>query len=473
MSNFIRNLIGFSLSSWIGFFIGIISVPLLTRILEPLQFAMLNQFLAASNLAMAITCLGMDSAFVRFHNEPPAGFTSELLLGKILSIIFLLLFFISLFALPFSRIWLPQIFGEAVSPVVAWGFIFAVMAEVIIRLFTTRYRMTNSIAAYTVLTVSLQLVSKFGVLLSLPFGKNSTILLLSCSFALVLLGGMTLLHGIIRGGVRSTRIKLLADRSFVSYSIASWPVPVLIFGNTYFTQVIIRNAAGTEVLGVFLSANFFASILGVFQSGFSNYWSAYMFSNYSKSQSKIIKMHDYICLFTVVILSLFVMSRDLVYLFIGPRFYGSKKIFALVLSAPLMNMIVETTAYGISIAKKAHYSLISYSILFILNITFAIVLTPRFGMYGAGVAIIISSTVNLLIQTILGQRYYKSINNYGKLSFSLASILLIANINYFIDNTFIISIVCFIILILSTIVFKSTVIEIYAKAYMFLKHKNA
>ena len=120
MSNFIRNLIGFSLSSWIGFFIGIISVPLLTRILEPLQFAMLNQFLAASNLAMAITCLGMDSAFVRFHNEPPAGFTSELLLGKILSIIFLLLFFISLFALPFSRIWLPQIFGEAVSPVVAW-----------------------------------------------------------------------------------------------------------------------------------------------------------------------------------------------------------------------------------------------------------------------------------------------------------------------------------------------------------------
>ncbi|HRT68570.1 MAG TPA: teichoic acid transporter, partial [Bacteroidota bacterium] len=96
MSKFIRNLVGFSLSSWIGFFVGIISVPLLTRILEPFQFALLNQFLAASNLAMAIVCLGMDSAFVRFYNEPPAGFTPELLLGKILSIIFLLLIIISL-----------------------------------------------------------------------------------------------------------------------------------------------------------------------------------------------------------------------------------------------------------------------------------------------------------------------------------------------------------------------------------------
>lgn len=472
MSNFIRNLIGFSISSWIGFFIGIVSVPLLTRILEPYQFALINQFLAASNFVMAIVFLGMDSAFVRFYNEPPEGFTSESLLGKILSIVFLLLIIISLIALPFSRIWLPRIFGDVVSPVVSWGFILAVMAQVIIRLFTTRYRMMNLIAAYTVLTVSLQLVSKFGVLLSLPFGKNSTILLLSCSFALAILGGITLLYGIIRGGVRPSRRKLFADRSFVSYSVASWPVPVLIFGNTYFSQVIIRNATSPDVLGVFLSANFFASILAIFQSGFSNYWSAYMFSNYSTSQSKIIKVHDYICFFTILILSLFVMSRDFIYLFIGPRYFGSKSIFALVLSAPLINMMVETTAYGISIAKKAHYSLISYSILFILNITLTILLTPKFGMYGAGIAIMASSTANLIIQTILGQRYYKSINDYSKLSYSLVSILLIANLNYFINNTLIISIFCITILIISMIFFRSIVIEIYTRINYFLNHKN-
>lgn len=472
MSSFIRNLIGFSFASWIGFFIGIISVPLLTRILEPYQFALLNQFLAASNLAMAVICLGMDSAFVRFYNEPPTGFTSELLLGKILSIIFSLLFLISLLALPFSKLWLPKIFGQVVSPIVAWGFIFAVMAQVIIRLFTTRFRMMNSIAAYTVITVSLQLVSKFGVLLSLPFGKDSTILLLSCSITLGLLGGITLLHGIIQGSVRLSRRRLLADRSFISYSIASWPVPVLIFGNIYFSQLIIRNAASPDVLGVFLSANFFASILAVFQSGFSNYWSAYMFSNYSKSQSKIIKVHDYICFFVVVVLCIFIMSRDLIYLFIGPRFYGSKKIFALVLSAPLINIMVETTAYGISIAKKAHYSLISYAILFILNITLTILLVPRFGMYGAGLAIMASSAANLLIQTIFGQRYYKSIENYGKLSFSLVSIIFLANINYFINNSFIISIVCILALIISIIAFHSIVSDIYTRTMLFLRVKK-
>ena len=91
--SFIRSIIGFSVSSWIGFVIGIISVPILTRLLDPVQFAVINQFNAAVLFFLSLVTLGMDSGLVRFFFEPPTGFNKNQLLGKCLWYSFLILLF--------------------------------------------------------------------------------------------------------------------------------------------------------------------------------------------------------------------------------------------------------------------------------------------------------------------------------------------------------------------------------------------
>jgi O-antigen/teichoic acid export membrane protein len=243
---------------------------------------------------------------------------------------------------------------------------------------------------------------------------------------------------------------------------------MVIYANIYFSQIVIRHYSGEKILGIYLSANIFAGILGVVQYGFTNYWSVFMFENYSTNQSLIKRVHDYVSVFAVLTLCAFVLMKDLLYLFIGPQFQASKPIFALVLTAPLFTMICETTAYGISIEKKAHLSLISYSLYFILNLLLAVVLVPIWGMLGAALSLMISAFINLIIQTIIGQRYYKSVETLKRTAYATGIIVLLAALNYRFDGNRIVTL-C----ITAVIILVSLIVYYKPLEYAFILIKNS
>jgi len=272
------------------------------------------------------------------------------------------------------------------------------------------------------------------------------------AIAIVLLALWLFVAGIKNHDLQWSRARILFSRDYIKYSLASWPVPVVIFANIYASQIIIKQFAGDDILGVFLSANIFANIFAVVQGGFNTFWSGYMMANYNTDQERIKKVHDYVGIFVIITLCVLVASKELVYMVIGPKYSGSSAIFPMVMMGPLCNMMVETTAYGISIAKKAHHSLFSYSIYFILNNVIALILVPKFGMLGAGIAILSAAVVNFLMQTILGQRYYSSIQNPFRTFFAISVLILISIVNYIYRETWYISTGIAILIILAAII---------------------
>jgi len=451
--SFLRSIIGFSMSSWIGFVIGIISVPLLTRLLDPVQFAVINQFNAASLFFLSLITFGMDSGFVRFFFEPPEGFTKNQLLGKCLCGSIFIVLAISVTSVPFYSNLANILFGIN-NWIITLFFFIAILSQIIIRFFTIYYRMLNNIIAFTVVAVVLQLVSKFAVLMALPFNGDKVLLLAANTFGVLLLSLGILFTNTKNHTFSLSSKSLWKAKEFTKYSLGSWLVPVVIFANIYFSQIIVRHFAGEKVLGIYLSASIFAGILAVVQSGFTNYWSAYMFANYNKTQGLIKRVHDYVSLFSILALCGFILMKDILYLFIGPQFQASKPIFALVLAAPLFNMIVETTAYGISINKKAHISLLSYSSFLVLNMVLAIILVPIWGMLGAALSLMFSALVNLIIQTLFGQKYYCSIVTIKRTIFATIIIVMLSLLNYYFDGSKFITIaVTSIVIILSMIVY--------------------
>lgn len=425
----IRSLVGFSISSWIGFGVGIISVPVLTRLLDPTQFALINLFNAAVNVMLGVVSLGMDSAYVRFFHEPPEGFSRTTLISKGLGVSLTVLGVAAVSTAPFYASISTALFGFD-SWSVTLFFMLAIAAQVVIRYFTIYSRMLNKVLAYTIIAVGLQLTSKFAVLLALPFAGGKSFLLAVNASGVVALAAWLLVSGIKNHDLQWSRARVLFSKEYVKYSLASWPVPVVIYANIYVSQLVLKHYAGDGVLGVFLSANIFASILGVVQGGFASFWSGYMMANYTSEQENIKKVHEYVCLFVVIAICGLVASRELVYMLIGPEYSGSRAIFPMVMMAPLCNMIVETTAYGISIAKKAHHTLWAYLLYFALNNGLALLLVPKLGMLGAGIAVMGASVVNLLVQTILGQRYYRSIGNPLKSIFACLALILVSTANY-------------------------------------------
>ena len=128
--------------------------------------------------------------------------------------------------------------------------------------------------------------------------------------------------------------------------------------NTYLTQQIIHSDLSAASLGIFASSGIFAQILAGVRGGFTTFWSAYVFKNYKTEKDRISEMHGYIALFSIVLVSIVVIFRDVIYLFIGSDFHESKHFFSLLLILPILYFMLESTDKGIYLAKKNEMLLI-------------------------------------------------------------------------------------------------------------------
>lgn len=457
---FLNSIIGYSIPSWIGFFIGIISVPVLTRILSPDQFAIINQFNAAVSLFLGITCLGFDSSFVRYFFELPKNISRNELFSSSIFIGFSVLIILTLITIPFYRSIADFLFAVD-SEYVTIFFVFSIFSQIVLRYYSILFRMQNLIIGFSIITIATQLISKFAVLVAIPFKGTEIALIGAISVGLTILSVSILIYD--KGNnVSIKRLKpIWLNQEYVKYSIGSWLTPTIIFANIYISQLIIRNLLGNVSLGIYLSANIFASILATLQGGFVNFWSVYMFKYYNLKRDEIKKAHDIVCLFVIFFLSFIIIGKDFIYLLIGEEFHGSKPLFAMVLSAPLFLFISETTSYGISIIKKTHITLYSYLTYFVMNIALSWILTPKYGLLGSAISLMISSLMNFTILSYFGQKYYISISNSWKTILTVTIVLFYSFLNYYSENIYINILIIFLIDLLVIFIFKSRFFTIY------------
>jgi O-antigen/teichoic acid export membrane protein len=249
---------------------------------------------------------------------------------------------------------------------------------------------------------------------------------------------------------------------FFKYSIYSWPIPTLLYFNILTTLLILRLKLGNEEVGIFSSVSVFVGLIGVIQTGFTTFWSGFMYENYKKKQNQIKKINDYVIFLTILLLVGFILFRDVMYLLIGKNYQNTKPYFAIILVYPIMLILSETTSYGISIAKKSRLLLIITLFTIISNLTLTWFLIPELGILGAAIASAISGLIFFLTQTLYGQKYYSSVENVNKVLFAVILILFLAFSNLFFYKSFIIiSIICSMILIIAFFIYRSLFLNIF------------
>ena len=68
-TNILRKFFSFSIGTWIGAIIGIVTIPLITNFFSPDDLGKAAMFALALNVMMVITMFGIDQTFVRFYYE--------------------------------------------------------------------------------------------------------------------------------------------------------------------------------------------------------------------------------------------------------------------------------------------------------------------------------------------------------------------------------------------------------------------
>lgn len=409
-----ENILRFYIPSIVSFILGLISAIVLTRVFQSEIYGILNVFNVTSALILSFSYLGLDSAYIRFYNEPPAGVEKKQLCFSLLSICIVILltvgFLVSGF---FFDDFSSRIFGFS-SRAICIALFCNVMAQLVLRFFLITYRMELNTTKYSIVTIMMQIATKFCVVIAAVFATDILKVIFFNTFGvfLMMVFMVIVFHDVI---IPSERKNVIAKETEVlRYGLIEAPSPIVTQLNLFLSQQLIKYRFGMGAVGIYSSANYFVTIFGVLQSGFATFWSAYVYANYKKEQQTIKNIHEYLLVSVIFIYASLILGRDIIYLLIGTDYHLSKEFFSMILFYPIMILLTETTGSGIYIKKKNYIILITNIISSLVNLFIAFVVSNYFGLKGVAFAYGMSGLFYYIVSTIFGQKYYVSINNRKK-----------------------------------------------------------
>jgi O-antigen/teichoic acid export membrane protein len=208
---------------------------------------------------------------------------------------------------------------------------------------------------------------------------------------------------------------LVFSLPFVPAIIAQW------FLNSFDRQ-LLKNYLDFETLGIYTIAASMGSVLSIFARSISLAWTPHVFKMYQNNseEARIVyeKFFKIILLYCSIIIFLFsLFGYELIALFLNEIYLKSFLPFMGFLIIFTIQLSNQITAIGISIAKKSMYVLFVTVVGALTSLGLNVYLIPSFGIYGATLSAIISSSIVTLLFA-----YYS--RNYFRINYSIKFILI-------------------------------------------------
>lgn len=422
-------------SSVINMAIGLLTTPVITRMVAPESFGQLSIFTMYTNLAVMVLCLGMDQTLVRFYYESEdIKYKRELL---------------------HECVMLPLLM-TLIGGIVAWG-----LAQYKLIHFEFEPKMLlilllNIVAGllyrFSAMTVRLNYHNRLYAGLNI-INKISYVV-----FALLLLT-LTKINDFTALAIATTStsvfiliISLFSEKNFytlrrkneisdiVSYKqLLKYGFPFIFsMGITTLFQsldkISLNRYATYSEVGIYSSAMTLVHIFAILQTSFNTVWAPVAIEHHlQKPDDKKFYTQAFegitVLMFGAGILLILV--KDVFALLLGARYREAAYILPFLIFNPIMYTISETTVCGIDFEKKSKMHILIAIISCFTNYLGNTLLVPLLGGKGAAISTGISYIVFFTMRTIIGQRYF----NF-KLRLSKFFILTILVVGYAYYNTF-------------------------------------
>ena len=463
MNNLIKKFLSFSLGGYINIVIGLLTVPITTRLLSPEQYGVSSLITTVTSFMFVICCLGTEQGFVRFFYDEREQSRGKLLYNCLyypfyisILVFFLIYIFkekISIFFLGYSEkyFWLILIFSILFSGLNNYSFLFI--------------RMQQKGKIYSVCNVLLKILEFiFILLLYKKYGDDYKTLVV----ALLLSLGLVTIFSIIierkfwgfNGDSRITKKEILEFSLPLTLTMAlNW-----VFASS--DKIIIKTLSNVVELGLYSGAFKIISLLSVLQTGFTTFWTPVVYEHFSKNPDDTEfykKANDYLSLIFFLIGIGLLMFRNIIILLLGAKYREAVFIMPMLIFIPIMFLLSETTHMGIGFKKKTKYYLYISIIVSMTNLIGNIILVPYLGAKGAAISTGLSYIIFFSCRTYFSS---KLIN----FNFNLKRIYLI--IVFYIGYTLILSFVNFwevdmllgsVIVVIVLFLYKREIIELYEK----------
>lgn len=406
-NNLLKKFISFSIGGYINIIIGLLTVPITTRIVSPEQYGVNSLIVTLVNAVGIICYLGLDQGFVRFFYEEKVENRGKLLLKSIfipviLSFVFI---FFSYFFKKRIDFFILGIESKELIIILGIWIIFIILNR--FALLIIRMQQKGKLYSF------FQVISKlFEFLLILilfkKFGNDYRTLSFATLGSLILVTIIAILSErrmwSFEGNLKINSKELLQYSIPLSLTMAlNW-----LFGSS--DKVIIKIFSNTTELGLYSGAFKIIALMTVIQNGFTTFWTPVSYEQYLKDPNNtefFRRITNYLAVLFFTLGIVILSGRDAIIFLLGKKYYDSVFIMPMLVFIPIMYLLSETTMIGIAFKKQTKYFLYISIVVSILNIVGNILLVPRLGAKGAAISTGISYIVFFSLRTYYSEKLIK------------------------------------------------------------------
>lgn len=405
-----RRLLGYLAVSIVSALVGLLAVPVSTRLFEQNVLGQLNLLVSIALIIYVVLLFGMDQGYIRFFYEQANKGARKLLLVRSL-VLPLLTSVLLIVALLLCRDWLGlYLNGEPLCVALSLGFL--VLSLVLLRFAICFCRVSNQLLLFGAFTIVNVLFSKCIYLFNLGDKTFSVSLRVIIVVSIAATVACVLFLMLSNSGERTSARQCVSFKSLFSYSLPLMPAMLLSTVNANIPLFFVRSFLDFSAVGVFAMSVTVSSAVNVIGSGVNSFWPTYVFKNYSNKQHVIQLFHRALTFCLFLLATILIIARPVIPMFLGEGYESSANLFAILLISPLCYTIGETAGVGIHIQKKSSLFLLIYCGGLVINIALCFIMTSWFGITGAAASVSLTAIMMLLAKAIIGNLFYDSTGSF-------------------------------------------------------------
>jgi O-antigen/teichoic acid export membrane protein len=403
----IKKFLTFAAGNWLGILFGIITTPILTRILTPKEFGQASMYLLVINTLGPMLLLGTVDTYTRFFYEEKRDLRGNLLYNT-LKYPMIVTTIVGVVALIFYKKIGDFLFQDpnfSVVLIMCLGLFFHHL-----QLFTDSVlRLNESYKLYSIFTFSRKFF-EFLLVIILYFiiGKTYKIVIYSGFLSIVL----TVLIGI--GFNREPWKKGDGTPKHTQEEIMRYSFPLLLNKMVIwlffsFDQIAIKLWSNYSELGVYSAALKLMAILTILQGTISSFIIPRQLKRYEEAPND----KEYFTKTTMVVTGIMfgiamgtMLFSDLAHIVLGDSYREAIYVIPILTLAPVLNCMSETMSQGINFAKKPKWHFIASLIASLINIGLNFVLVPMYGAKGAAIATAIAWVGFFIVKVHISMKYF-------------------------------------------------------------------
>jgi O-antigen/teichoic acid export membrane protein len=430
MTGYLRRLAttgaAYTASSVISKLIAVALLPLYTRYLTPADYGAAEVLITGVIAASIVIRLGIIEALLRFYyqaGEEP----DQVVKTAFASLLWTTTIGLAL-ALPFAGP-LSRLLLDHSDPGLMRIAIFGLWVFTMFEFLTALYRIDERAKAYFGFTVANVLVTiPVTVWLVVGEGRGASGLLWGQYGT-----GAVFLAGLVIS--QRQRLAWIPDfplwRRMLRWGLPTMPAELSLYSLNFIDRVLIVRIVGLSDAGLYSLSVKFAQAVNVLVKGFQLAWPPLAYSIQDDDEARrayAVIVTWFVSVTTFVVAGMWLLSRWIVRALAAPEFFGSYKTIGLVSTGVMLYALYLVLVIILGRTGRTEFNFPATGAGTVVNIGLNLALLPSMGIVGAGVSLVASYAVVLVLMYVFTQRLFAVPYEWLRLgqAVGLAAVLVIA-----------------------------------------------